>query len=136
MANALYDLAKEEMISGSLDFTEAGSQDYTCVLVSSTYTFSAAHEDYVELSGVIAEADANLSSKTVTGGVFDAGNATFTAVASGSTIDAVIIFLNTGTAADDRLIAYIDTDSGGPISQATNDGDITVTWDASGIFAL
>lgn len=136
MANALYDNAKELLLSGSLDFTEAGAQDYTCVLVSSAYTFSAAHEDYDDLSGVIAEADANLASKTVTDGVFDAANATFTAVASGSTIDAVVVFLNTGTSANDTLIAYIDTDDGGAISVATNDGDITVNFNASGIFSL
>ena len=136
MANVLYPNAKEEMISGTLDFTEAGAQDYTCVLVTSAYTYSAAHTVYTDLTGVIAEADADLASKTVTSGVFDAGNVTFTAVASGSTIDAIVLFLNTGTAGNDTLVAYIDTDSGGAISQATNDGDITITWDASGIFAL
>ena len=136
MANALYTKAKQDMLEGTLDFTEAGSQDFTAVLCSSTYTFSAAHEDYADLTGVIQEADANIASKTTTGGVFDGGNLTFTAVPSGSTITSVVIFLNTGVAANDTLIAYIDQDSGGAISQATNDGDITVTFDAAGIFSL
>lgn len=136
MANALYPKAKELMLSGSLDFTEAGSQDYAAKLCSSTYTYSAAHEDVADLTGVIQESDANITSKTVTSGVFDGGNLTFTAVPSGSTITSVVIFLNTGVDANDTLIAYIDQDSGGAISQATNDGDITVTFDAAGIFSL
>jgi hypothetical protein len=41
--------------------------------------------------------------------------------------------VDTGNAATSRLIAYIDTASGLPV---TLGGDVTVRWHASGIFAL
>jgi hypothetical protein len=69
-----------------------------------------------------------LTSPTVTAGVFDAADVTFTAVTAGSTCEGVVIYKDTGVAGTSPLIAYIDTITGFPL--ATNGGDITVQWDA------
>jgi hypothetical protein len=46
-----------------------------------------------------------------------------------------VIYVDTGTAATSPLVAYIDTGvTGLPVTP--NGGNITVTWNASGIFAL
>lgn len=77
-----------------------------------------------------------LGSKTVTSGVADAADVTFTAV-TGASVEAIIIYKHTGTDATSRLICYIDTASSG-LPVTPNSGDITVTWDngANKIFKL
>lgn len=66
-------------------------------------------------------------SKTVTAGVADAADLTFTAVTAGAACQALVIFKDTGTDSTSKLIAYIDTGAGLPVTP--NGGDITVSWD-------
>jgi hypothetical protein len=75
-----------------------------------------------------------LGSKTFTNGVFDAADVTFTAV-TGASIEALIIWIDTGSNATSPLVAYIDTSvTGLPVTP--NGGDISITWNVSGIFSL
>ncbi len=129
MANALYPKAKEEFLSGNIDL--ANDTIKVALVDTGTYTYSAAHEDYADVSGVVGT-DQTLGTKTVTSGVFDAADATWTSV-SGASVEAVIIYKDTGTPATSTLIAYIDDDTVTP-----NGGDITAVWDsgANKIFAL
>lgn len=78
---------------------------------------------------------ANLASKTVTGGVFDAADITVTGV-SGATVESVNVYKDTGTDTTSPLVAYFDTGTGFPFTP--NGGDVTIQWDAgaSRIFAL
>jgi hypothetical protein len=62
-----------------------------------------------------------LGTKTYTTGKFSSANATFTAVTTGQTINAVIIYIDTGTTTTSRLVDYLDG-----FTQATNGGDIVV----------
>jgi hypothetical protein len=75
------------------------------------------------------------SPPTVTSGTLDGGDVTFTAV-SGATVEALVIYRkNSGANTTWRLVAYIDTSvTGLPVTP--NGGDITVTWNASGIFTI
>lgn len=93
------------------------------------YTYSAAHEFYSSVSGVVG-APVAITAKTFTNGYFDGADVTFPAV-SGSTAEALIVFIDTGTASTSRLIAYIDTATGLPVTP--NGSDINVSWNASGI---
>lgn len=71
---------------------------------------------------------------TVAVGVFDAADAVFTAL-SGDSVERLIIFKDTGTEATSILIAIYDTfTSGMPLTP--NGGDVTVQWNASGIFSV
>ena len=46
-----------------------------------------------------------------------------------------VIYIDTGVAGTSRLVAYIDTGvTNLPVTP--NGGDITITWNASGIFAI
>ena len=67
-----------------------------------------------------------MAGKATTGGAADANDVTFAAVA-GASIEAIIIYVDSGTEATSPLIAYIDTATGLPITP--NGGDIIVTWD-------
>lgn len=140
MANALYNKAKEKFLNpGTLGTTSGTAIDLAddtikvALVDTGTYTFSAAHEFYSSVSGVVGTPQ-TLSSKTVTDGVFDAADVTFTSV-TGSSVEALIIYKDTGTNSTSPLIAYIDTvTSGLPVTP--NGGNISITWNASGIFAL
>jgi hypothetical protein len=76
-----------------------------------------------------------LANKTITNGVFDADDATFSSV-TGANCEALIIFSDTGIQGTSRLVAYIDSATGLPI--LPNGGDITVAFSSgsSKIFAL
>jgi hypothetical protein len=138
MANALYPLWKEALIqaSASSALNGSGATGVYCVLVDTgTYIYSAAHQYYSSLSGIVGSEIEIGAAKTYTNGVFDGADVTFTAV-SGATVEALAIFIkNAGANTTWRLVAYIDTSvTGLPVTP--NGGDITVSWNASGIFAL
>ena len=133
MANAMYNAAKEDYLGGVRAFdTDA----IRCVLVDTgVYTFNAADTDYTDLAGAVVGAESGLfTSKTITGGVANAADVTFSAV-TGATVEAIVVFYDSGTAATDTLICYIDSASSG-LPVTPNGTDITVTWNASGIFAI
>lgn len=132
MANVIYPKYKEALINGSSNIS-LSSGTVKCVLVdSAVYTYSAAHEFYSSVSSAVASA--TLASKTVTGGAFDSNDLTFAAV-SGSQSECLILYIDTGSAATSRLVAYYDTGvTGLPVTP--NGGDINVAVNASGWFAL
>jgi hypothetical protein len=86
------------------------------------------------LSG-IQGTDQRIASPTITSGTFDGNDLTYTAV-TGVSIEALVIYRhNSGANTTWRLVLYLDTSvTGLPVTP--NGGDITVTWNASGIFGL
>lgn len=135
MANGLYDKGREGFLDGSISWT---SDTIKAVLVD-TGAYTANLSTNANLSDIpsgarIATSSA-LSSKTATGGVADAADVTFSSV-SGATIEAVVLYKDTGSASTSRLIAYIDTGTGLPVTP--NGGDIATAWSngANGIFKL
>lgn len=133
MANALYPLWKEALLQASSDSALTGTVK-AALVDTGTYTYSAAHQFLSSLTGVVGTAQTIGATKTYTNGVFDGANVTYTAV-SGNTSEAIVLYIDTGVAGTSRLVAYIDTGvTGLPVTP--NGGDITVTWNASGIFAL
>lgn len=131
MANTLYDKGREAFLAGDADWD---ANTIKVSLLSSSYTFSQAHDFYDDLSGVVATSSA-LGSKTVTSGVADAANVTFSAV-SGSQVTQFVIWVDTGVAGTSRLLVYFDTASNLPVTP--NGGDITIQWSdgADKIFKL
>lgn len=130
MASYVYPLAKQSFLSGTINLTSASVK---VALLTSAYTYSATDQFRSALTGVIALSAAGLSGVSVAGGVFSASNLTFAAVASGSTIAALVGYIDTGNIATDNLIWF-----DGGFSQLTNGGDILASWDtgANKIFAL
>lgn len=131
MANAIYPKAKEQMLQGGINLSTGTVK--IALVDTGTYTYSAAHEFYSSVTGVVGT-PATLSTKTFTNGTFDAANATLTGV-SGATFEALIIYIDTGSAATSRLIAYLDTGWTG-LPGTPNTGDINILFNASGIFTL
>ena len=136
MANALYAKGKEKLLS-STNAISLDTDTIKVALVKNDYAQNLTTDEwYTAISASVVGTPQTLASKTITNGVFDAADVTWTAVASGSTFEAVVIYKDTGTAGTSPLLAYIDTITGFPL--ASNGGDITVQWDngAYKIFAL
>jgi hypothetical protein len=133
MANAIYPKYKEALISGSANISLSSGTVKAALVDTAVYTYSAAHEFLTSLTGTVGTAP-TLGSKTVTNGVFDAADPTWTAV-SGSTAEALVVYIDTGVAGTSRLVAYIDTGiTNLPVTP--NGGDIVLAINASGLFAL
>lgn len=128
----LYPLTKAKMMQG---LTDMNTGVVRAVLVDTgVYTYSAAHEFYSDLSGVVGTESPAFTSKTFSAtSVFDAADIQFAAV-TGNTVEALVIFLDTGNAATDQLIAYIDSATGLPVTP--DGGPIDIAWHANGIFQL
>ena len=133
--NALYNKGREGFLTASINMS---SGDIRAILVDTAdYTVNLATHDMLDdvIAGSRVAVSGAMASKTVTDGIFDAADITWTAV-TGDPAEAVIIYLHTGTESTSRLIAYIDTATGLPV--IPNGGNITVTWDsgANKIFKL
>lgn len=133
MASSLYPKGKEKFLTGAINLSSDTIK--VAMVDTGTYTYNATHEFYSSVSAAVIGTPQTLGTKTVTDGVFDAADATFTAV-SGASVEALVIYKDTGSAATSPLIAFIDTGTGLPVTP--NGGDITITWDngANKIFAL
>lgn len=133
MANAIFPKYKEALLD-SLSNTDLNDGTVKVALVDTgTYTYSAAHDFLDDLSGVVGTAQ-TIANTTVTNGLFDGDNVTFTGV-SGNSVEALVFYIDTGNSATSRLVAYIDTGQTN-LPVTPNGGDIAITWDAAGIFQL
>lgn len=142
MANALFDPGREGFLDGTIDYDTAVIK----VSLIRSYTFSAAHKfvsDVTTAGGALHGTAGTLASKTVTSGVADAADLTYTAVASNASNHSLLVYQASAVAggADvaataQRVIAYIDTGTNFPI--VPNGGDVTIAWDngANKIFKL
>lgn len=134
MANAIYPKYKETILGAATNTNLLTGTVKVALVDTGVYTYSAAHQFYSSVTGVVGTPQTIGATKTVTNGVFDGADVTYTAV-TGNSAEALIIYVDTGTASTSPLVAYIDTGvTGLPVTP--NGGDITVTWNASGIFAL
>jgi hypothetical protein len=133
MANAIYPKFKEALLDGLTNIDINDGTVKVALVDTGTYTYNAAHDFYDDVTGVVGTPQ-TIANTTVTNGLFDGDDVTFTAVA-GATVEALIIYIDTGSAATSRLVAYIDTGvTNLPVTP--NGGNIGITWNASGIFQL
>ena len=142
MANALFDPGREGFLDGTIDWDTAVIK----VALVRGYTFSAAHKfvsDITGASGVLHVTSGALASKTVTSGVADAADVTFTAVTANASNHSILVFQSSAVtggadvaATAQRVIAWIDTGTNLPV--VPNGGDVMIAWDngANKIFKL
>ena len=138
MANAIYPKWKEALILGTANSALTGSGTtglYVALVDTGVYTYNVAHEFYSSLTG-IAGTDQEVTAVTAVSGIVDGNNTTHTAVAAGATLEALVLYRrNTGANTTWRLVCYLDSSvTGLPVTP--NGGDITITWNATGIFGL
>ena len=122
MANTFYPKGAQKVLGGQINFS---ANNISVVLVPSGYTYSVAHEFLSEIGGLVG-APVALANKDITGGVFDADDLDFGALAPGNTVKGLAIYKDTGAPATSPLLCYLDVVIGFPF--ATNGGGVIVPW--------
>lgn len=134
MANALYPKWKEQLLQFTANNNLSAGTVKVALVDTGVYTYSSTDQFYSSVSSAVVGTPQTIGSKTFVNGVFDGADVTYTAV-SGNSVEALVLYIDTGTAGTSPLVAYIDTSvTGLPVTP--NGGDISITWNASGIFAL
>jgi len=115
-----------------------GTVKQTFVDLTSAYTYSAAH-DFVDDLGANDNPNygsaTSLASKTFASGTFDAADTTTTALTGAADMGGIILYVDSGAEGTSRLVLYLDTSiTGMPFTPSG--GNVTVQWNASGIFTL
>lgn len=134
MANALYRLGAQKILSGEIDLAD---DTIVARLVKNTYAQNLATDEFLSsVTKITGSTDVTLTGKSVTSGVFDADDITFAAVPSGETSEGVVLAKWTGSEATSPVIAYIDVITGFPV--ITGGTDVVIQWDngAYKIFSL
>lgn len=124
MANAHYAKGIEKVLTGSIDYI---TDTIKVRLVKNTYAQDLATDEFISsVTAITGTTDQTLTGKSVTGGLLDADDVTFTAVPAGETSEGVVIYKDTGNPATSPVLHYVDTITGFPL--ATNGGNITIQW--------
>jgi hypothetical protein len=136
MANAIYPKYKEAILSGGTNTDLVAGTVKVILIDAADYTYDAAHDFLNDVAGAARVATGTIgATKTVTDGTFKTTTTTTFSGVSGDQSEALIIYIDTGVESTSRLVAYIDTGvTGLPVTP--NSGDITITWNASGIFTI
>jgi hypothetical protein len=133
MANAFYTKAKDGLWGGDIAYD---TDNIKAVLVdTASYTANLATDEFLSdiPVGARVATSSNLTSKTISGGAIDAADVVYSTV-SGNESEAVVLYQDTAVEGTSRLIVYVDTATGLPVTP--NGTDITVQWNASGIATL
>lgn len=133
MANALYPKFKEALLNKIHDMNSDTIK--ACLVDSGAYTYNVAHDELADVAAGVVATSGALGSPTITDGVFDTADFSWTAV-SGAQCEAIVLYNDTtASAPTDGLILFMDTGiTGMPITP--NGGNINVTVNGSGWFAL
>jgi hypothetical protein len=135
----LYDKAREAFCKALIDLV---NNTIKVILVDAgQYTVDlTTHEFLSDIpAGARVATSAALSGKSVAAGVFDASDLSFATV-SGPTVEALVLFIDTGVAGTSRLLLYTTnfTVNGGAPPFIPNGGGLDLAWDngANKIFRL
>jgi hypothetical protein len=131
MANAMYSKGKQNILNGNIDLN-ADTIKVVCV-DAADYTINlSTHDALDDIPGAARVATSGaLASKTFTDGTFDAADVTISAV-SGDQFELLILYKDSGVEATSYLICAFDTATG--LAFTPSGGDLTINWNASGIF--
>lgn len=137
MANAIYGKGREAFAGAQVDWD---TDDIRAILVrtvagggaggNSVYTVSIDVDEFLSTIPNNAYCRAStvaLGSRTQALGVLDAADGVWTSVATGDAIQAIVIYKHTGTEGSSRLLLYIDTATGLPVTP--NGANVTAQWD-------
>lgn len=143
MSSFLYDLALQKYLTGSFDML---TDNIKCLLVQisgsgTPYTVNQITDQFVSVipSGAIAARSTQLTSPSVTNGIFGAANTVFNTVVFSNPVGAIVFYKDTGSDATSPLIAYVDSTicSGLPFTPAPG-ANVNLSFSPTGnqIFAL
>lgn len=120
----MYPTGRKKLLDADIDLL---ADDIKAAFLLDSYTFDSSDEFLSDITGIATNGTtANLSSKSTTGGVFDAADSTCTPDTS-QDVNAIVLYKDTGSSATSPLIAYIDnftpfTTSGSAVPIIWSDG--------------
>lgn len=133
MADTLYAKARESFLKGEIAWqTDA----FKLVLIDSgAYTPDFDNDQFLSdiPSGARIATSSSFGSKTTAGGYADAADPVFSAL-TGTSIEAFVVYKDTGSAATSNLIAWYDEAAGLPFTPSG--ADLIVQINALGLFRL
>lgn len=137
MANALFEAYRTSVLSAPVNLSSATIK--AMFVDHADDTPNTATDDFINDIASAARVPALASAPTlgtktlgtVATGVFDAADTVFTSL-TGDQSESLILFEDSGVEGTSDLLAYWDTATGLPLTP--NGGDVTVQWNASGIF--
>lgn len=138
---SFYNSFREFLADGTIDLD---THTFKVMLVSSAYTFSAAHTVKANITNELATANGYTAGGAALGSVtwgHTGGTATFDAAdtvwtASGGSITASRAVIYDDTATNKELVASVLLDTTPADVTATAGNTLTLQWNASGIFTL
>lgn len=140
--NALYHKYKQAAASWSQAGLVAAIDLFTddvrfCFIDTAVYTVNIASDQFlsdVPPAAIVASSTSLLNKTVAPGGIFDADDLTVAGFA-GPPVEALVIYVHTGTPASSPLVAYIDQASG-TLPFTPNGAAKIVRWPAPGIFQI
>lgn len=136
MASTLYDKGRQGFLEGAIAWL-------TDTIASQLIDMAAYTPDLVNHqflsdipSGARIGSAVTLTSKSSLAGVADAADVSHAGLISAPSIEAVVIFQNTGNPSTSRLIALIDTATGLPVAAGATQVDIGWSNGVNKIFKL
>lgn len=144
MANKAYPIFIQRRLTGvsTEDLSSAGVNVKAVLVDTSAYTYAGTHEFLSDIAvGARIATSGNLANKTVTvigndDVRFDCDDFTITVGASQPSCEALVYYIDTGSAATSRLIKYVDTTSGLPYTPPSGGGTVQIQVSASGILEV
>jgi hypothetical protein len=125
--SAFYDKARKAFADGDIHWL---TDNIKPVLVDTgAYTVDLVNHDFLDdipVGARVAAATTNLTAKDSTAGVLDAADIVVSNDLATSA-EAIVLYVDTGTAATSRLICFIDSATGLPVPATTQ--DVTIQWD-------
>ena len=130
MSYTVYTPALSKMLTATLG--NLTTSTLKSAAVTESYTFSADHANYSNISSYVL-GTATLAGATVVNGVLDVDDFTFTGISAG-TAKALIIYVDSGTANTSWLIGYDSSATNLPLT--FTGASVLVTVNASGLLSL
>lgn len=130
MSSFWYDLALQGFLAGSFDLTTANIK---VGLVTSAYTPNQATDQFVSTPGASVQVSSpNLTSVTIAAGIFGAANTSFSSVPTGPTVNAMVVYIDTGTPSTSPLLLYLDSTTYSGLPLVLNGSSINLSFSPTG----
>jgi hypothetical protein len=129
VANGIYKLGMEAILNKLVDLDTDNIK--VALIDTGTYTVNlTTHDFYNDLTGVVGTPVA-LAGKTISLGVFNATSPTSFSGTGGNSVEALVIYQDTGNVATSILLFYLDTVASGlPFTPPAGAWTLDITWDS------
>lgn len=138
MANGLYDAGRNGFARGDIHWKAGGDTIKAILIDAASYTVNlATHANLSDIpGGAIVGAPVAVVPADPVAGVCDAPDIAFIGLSGAPSIEALVLYKDTGVAGTSTLIAYIDSATGLPTGTGAAEVDVAWSNAANKIFKL